>query len=591
MLLKLIYVTFFLSGITIISAFGATYSDLWGTDGEKWTPESRLPDVSYAGFKCGEETIPVMAVKSNVRDFGAKGDSLTDDTKAFINAITATDSGAILIPAGVYKITNFITIDKPNVVLRGEGSGKSVLWFPSTLTDVLEDWGSTTTGDRTSNYSWAGGYIVFSGSYNQQTLATVTAVAKRGDTSISVSTTTGFTINQWIDIQVKDDASKSLVTWLYNNNPGSISSLNVLTARMVSRIKTIDTAGKRISLDRPLRFETRPSWTPIVRRFKPSVYNCGVEELGFKFPETPYQGEFKELGYNAINILSATHCWVRNVHFENAEGGIFCKGMFCTMSGVVLTATKAPFTINKYMTTGGCAGHHGISVSGTDNLVTNFDFRMSYVHDLSVEDPTSAGNVFSNGRGDDLCFDNHKEAPHGNVYSDLDCGKGNRIWRCGGGANLGLNCGGWSTWWNIRAAKNLSYPVGFGPWSINLVGLTTGEVTSKQLSGKWFETMKPEDLVPQNIHEAQTKKRLAGDTLSTVAKYARHQQTALNVKSASRVKLFSLSGRLLADIENVNISNTRQFTHLTAFSKLSAGLYLYTLSGFDNSLHCGLIQR
>lgn len=64
--------------------------DLWGTNGEKWSPTSRLPDVSYAGYASGEKAIPKLATKTNVRDFGAKGDSLTDDTKAFNDAIAAT---------------------------------------------------------------------------------------------------------------------------------------------------------------------------------------------------------------------------------------------------------------------------------------------------------------------------------------------------------------------------------------------------------------------------------------------------------------------------------------------------------------------
>ena len=35
-------------------------SDLWGVSGEKWTPQSRLPDFSFAGYHCGETPLPAL---------------------------------------------------------------------------------------------------------------------------------------------------------------------------------------------------------------------------------------------------------------------------------------------------------------------------------------------------------------------------------------------------------------------------------------------------------------------------------------------------------------------------------------------------
>src|SRR5436190_2158657 len=82
------------------------YSELWGRAGEKWTPQSRLPDFSFAGHHCGEQPIPDVPVAANVHEFGAKGDGETDDTAAFKAAIAATNAGAILVPAGRYKISD-----------------------------------------------------------------------------------------------------------------------------------------------------------------------------------------------------------------------------------------------------------------------------------------------------------------------------------------------------------------------------------------------------------------------------------------------------------------------------------------------------
>ncbi len=57
-------------------------SALWGEQGEKWSAQSRLPDFSFAGYHCGEDPIPRVAVAASIRDFGARGDGVTDDTTA-----------------------------------------------------------------------------------------------------------------------------------------------------------------------------------------------------------------------------------------------------------------------------------------------------------------------------------------------------------------------------------------------------------------------------------------------------------------------------------------------------------------------------
>ncbi len=101
-----------------------------GQSGERWTPQSRLPDFSFAGYRTGNVAIPNLPVVTNVKSYGAVGDGVADDTQAFINAIAATSNGAVSIPAGRYKITEVIKINKSNVVLRGAGSGSTTLLVP-----------------------------------------------------------------------------------------------------------------------------------------------------------------------------------------------------------------------------------------------------------------------------------------------------------------------------------------------------------------------------------------------------------------------------------------------------------------------------
>jgi hypothetical protein len=132
----------------------AQHSELWGRGGEKWSPQSRLPDFSYAGYRRGEAPLPVRKAQADVKSFGAVGDGVADDTAAFQKAIAASKGKVLRVPAGRYKISDFLTIDASETVLQGEGPEKSVLFFPTPLNTIKPNWGATTTGQRTSNYSW-----------------------------------------------------------------------------------------------------------------------------------------------------------------------------------------------------------------------------------------------------------------------------------------------------------------------------------------------------------------------------------------------------------------------------------------------------
>jgi hypothetical protein len=60
----------------------------------------------------------------SVRDFGATGDGVADDTAAFNAAVTYCASrkgGTILVPSGTYKITSMITVSSNSIVFQGEG--------------------------------------------------------------------------------------------------------------------------------------------------------------------------------------------------------------------------------------------------------------------------------------------------------------------------------------------------------------------------------------------------------------------------------------------------------------------------------------
>ena len=404
-------------------ASGGRHSELWGEAGEKWEPGGRLSDFSYAGYRMGERPIPLLRVTANVKAFGAKGDGETDDTEAFKEAIRRTNSGAILVPPGKYVITDFIEIAKGGIVLRGAGPDKTTLFFPRYLNDIKPNWGATTGGRRTSNYSWGGGYVVLRSRVGGREFAKLAAPAKRGTRVLALDKKASVSPGDFVEIRQRDKDDNSLASCLYAGQPGDVRKLNGRTRTShVSRVTAVQ--GARLTIERALLCDADPKWGASVREFRPTATDSGVEDITFEFPVKPYGGHFTELGYNPLAFRGAVHCWARNIRILNADSGPMMGGRFCTISGVVYESKRKP---DKR----GHVGHHGIYIQGDDQLFEKFDFKGKFIHDISVSH--HAGCVSRGGRGVDVCFDHHKRAPYANLFTDIDIGEGRRMYMCGGG--------------------------------------------------------------------------------------------------------------------------------------------------------------
>ncbi len=479
-------------------------SKLWGRSGERWSSESRLPDFSYAGYHRGEARLPERTAETNVKSFGAVGDGKTDDTSAFQRAIEASSGKVLAVPAGRYKITDFLHLRASETVLRGAGAGESVLYFPIPLNDIKPNWGATTSGQRTSNYSWSGGFVQIVGSSLRTPLARVTSPAKRGDRSLEISDGKELESGDFIQVVLTDTAENGLGRHLYMNDPGPIANLKGRSREtFLCRLTKVDVAAHRIEFDRPLRIDVQLQWKPQIYHANSTVEEVGIEELGFEFPNTPYEGHFTEVGFNAIVISGARNCWVRGVRIHNADSGVFVGGTNMTLQDIVISSDR------KQERSRNATGHHGITLGGQDNLLTRFDIRTRFMHDITLT-RGSAGNVVSSGSGVDLALDHHCHGPHSNLFTDIDLGIGSRMFQSGGGASLGRHSGAFETFWNIRAERPQSWPSGWGPPQMNLVGVFSKAGSVTDANGRWFEVIETgQELVPGNLHEAQLARRLA----------------------------------------------------------------------------------
>lgn len=480
------------------------HSALWGAAGEAWTPTSRLPDFSFAGYGMGERPLPDPPVVANVRDFGAVGDGLTDDSQAFLDALASAPPGAILVPRGRYLLTRVLRIDRPGVVLRGEGPGRSVLLLPRSLHDVLGD-APAAAGDD-GHWSWGGAFLWLSGRDEGVRVTEIAARARRGDRRLVVSDARGLKPGDLI--RVVQTAADSTLWAELNGGPVPVStdliewSGGVMT-NFITPISCV--VGDTVWIERPLRVDVGPEREAALWTHAPTVRDVGVEGLTIDFtPPAPYEGHLVESGRNAIFLDDVFQFWIRDVEILNADGGILSDGpsAFGTIQGIRLGADGR---------TGAETGHHGIALEGpNDVLVTDFRLDTRFRHDLTV-DALASGNVFEGGRGVDLAIDHHTSAPYENLFSDIDVGLGTRVWFSGGSVERGgPHAGVRETVWNLRtSAGAVPFP--------DYPQLTVVSFPGVQRPGRddqWSEGKAGGILAPQSLYAAQLRTRLGRSSVS-----------------------------------------------------------------------------
>lgn len=472
-------------------------SVLWGADGKAWSPTARLPGFAWAGYRCGREALPVYPVATSVKDHGAKGDGTSDDTAAFVAALTAVKpGGAVWVPAGRYVLTDVLTINRSRIVLRGEGPDKSVLVMPKPLSAIHPR--EHVDANKTA-YSFSGGFVVMTGSDKGSQLGAVTVAAKRGDTILVLDAKARLRPGTWIRLTMQDPEDHSLLRHIHGDllDPGKDTmAKHGNPVDWAAQVVAVD--GARITLDRPLRLDVRPAWKPVVLEMEPTVNGSGIEGLGFEFPGVPKKPHLKEEGYNAIQMSKVVDCWIRNVAVVDADNGVIVSGCrFCTIDGFAARTVKR---------SGKATGHHALWATGRsqDCLFINFRCETLYHHDLTVEG-FACGNVFTKGMAVALNCDHHRNGPYENLFTDCDAGEIRRLFESSGREDRGPHSGARTTFWNIRGTGKPPAMPRPDHWPlINLVGFPFLK-PSAEADGPWSEPCGGA-VMPANLWEAQRKR-------------------------------------------------------------------------------------
>jgi hypothetical protein len=454
-------------------------SSLWGLTGEAWDPSGRLPDFSWAGYHAGEDAIPEVLVVANVRDFGAVGDGATDDTAAFHAALDATSGGALLVPEGTYLLTDVLEVVHGDLVIRGDGPDRTVLYFDRSLADIR--------GER-PQWSWEGGLLWVQPTEVGAEVAEVTAYAARGGQAVEVDDASALSAGDWMVLRLTDDEPGTLGMHMHNDQAGggTCSWQDPIVFRWPIRIAAVE--GNTLTLAQPLRLDVRPEWSPALWSM-PAVEEVGVESLRIRFPDVPYAGHLEEPGYNAIYFAQGVRdAWVREVAIENADNGI-------------LTASLTKRVTVSDLSLEGRTGHHGLNVAHTaDGLFEDLHFGTSWVHEISV-DHHSNGNVFKRVSADDVlvALDHHRDGSFENLFTDFSA---ETSWVHGGSWCAGPPSGARETFWNLPGPLPPPY---FGYIQANVVGdLTVEDLLTED--AEWYENVS--NLEPADLHQAQLDRRL-----------------------------------------------------------------------------------
>ncbi|VGO18678.1 glycosyl hydrolase family 28-related protein [Pontiella sulfatireligans] len=470
-------------------------SALWGRRGELWRPDSRLPFFGYAGYHCGDDPIPDIKPTANVADYGAQADDEIGDSDAIQTAIDATEKGAVLIPAGRFILDKPITIKRSNVVLRGAGPRKTILYVPRSLQE-LDPKESNADGGEKLAYSFGGAFLSIEGKRPKEHGVAVVETATRGDACLQLESAKGMERGSWVQLNMKmnEELGRHVHAGCCDAGEGTMG----FVVSTVAQVKSVD--KKSIKLDRPLRLDVRPEWKPTVSLFEPSIEEVGLENFTIQMAGKPKKKHLLEEGFNAIQFNAAVNCWVRRVEIIDADLGIKLdnRSRFCQVERVLIRHEKRDLA-------DGPTGHHAIWLSGVTQgcLISNFHIETEYVHDLTYEG-LAHGNVIRRGKGGRLNFDHHRNAPFENLFTDIDVGNPDRLWDSSGSGHRGPHSAARSTVWNIRysGGEPMVPKKGHFP-QLNMIGIKGAE--KKDFDDWWVEPLGGA-VDPPDLYEAQLKR-------------------------------------------------------------------------------------
>jgi len=522
-----------------------------------------LLDYSYAGYNHGE-TAPndgfawgykVCNVKErmereNITALEAFTRILDENKlirKTTANATNANAKIVIYFPEGEYILHDGAGKNFPydilggNFVIKGDGPQRTRLVMQTPNGDTEKTNAPMLTIKHTNSPN--------SGK-NAVLLATVTENAKKGTSSLVVSSTSDLTPGKWVQLRLRSGDKELLAkelgpiipaaSWSINQLPIPISTESSddsygIKITEFHQIKSV--GGNRVIFYEPImhdieiKYDDCLGWE--IRDYR-YYENVGVEDLTFVGQAvTPYyhHGEGApgnieawryDQEYRPLNMARMVNSWVRNVDFENVSEAItFGESANCSAYNIEIR---------------GYRGHAAVRAAGStrifigkirDNSRDGEPNRYGVVgegqwHGCGVSKPSIGNVIWNSNWGNNACFESHATQPRATLFDK--CSGGLIRYHAGGASDEAPNHLSDLTLWNLNVTgttdeKKQDYANDFTWWGSSdlwwkiyppiVVGTHGKSVTFSQTEGQLtYEESTGVMVTPESLYEAQLEKRL-----------------------------------------------------------------------------------
>lgn len=465
-----------------------------------------LPDFSYAGYKCGEKSLPENASYKvfNVVDFGAKPDDDISDKEAIQAALKAANtngSGIVFFPKGRFLVNEDSISSKgifsigSNIIFRGSGSEKGgtelFMKHPLLPKDPKKMW----TCPSMFSFTSVGADVQ---------VGKVVASANVGTFKLHLNSTTKLKVGDWMSIQLLDNSPSIINEELSPNKPDSAWTYilkNGVDVCLYYKIVAIENGV--VSIHAPLAYKIDVKYNWVVNKFSNSQ-EIGIEDIAFvgNFHEKfIHHSSWKhDSGFSLFEFSKCTNSWMKNCRFTDCSVGVIVK-------------QSANITIRDCIVNGN-GGHEAITSNGSMNILfARLKDEASQWHSFGSSHGAMNTVIWHCSYPSTTCFEAHASQPRNTL---LDNVTGGLLQNRAGGAlvNMPNHLKGlifWNYTQTNKAAQNFEFWSSTSKWwKISppiIAGFKSAGTSFKTEQLNFIEGLN-ETVSPLSLYEAQLKLRL-----------------------------------------------------------------------------------